>query len=150
MEPGLRAATAADATGIRALMAGERVNPFGVDWRNFVVAACDGDVVACAQLRLAGAGRVELGSLVVRADLRGAGLGRRVAAAALDGAAGRRVLVVTAATRAPLFAGLGFRPLSPARAGGRVFANWLVGQAGSAVALARGLRPRRLVVMERR
>ncbi len=52
--PLVRPAVAADEAGVRRLMRGERVNPFGIDWRNFVVAEAAGEVVGCAQLRPTG------------------------------------------------------------------------------------------------
>ena len=147
--PLVRPAVAADEAGVRRLMRGERVNPFGIDWRNFVVAEAAGEVVGCAQLRPAGPEAVELGSLVVRADLRGAGLGARLIEAALARAGGRRVFAVTAAARAGYFARWGFRPVGGAAAPRSVRRNRLLGQAGSLVALGHGLWPRRLAVLER-
>jgi N-acetylglutamate synthase-like GNAT family acetyltransferase len=124
------------------------VNPFGIDWRNFVVAEAGGEVVGCAQLRPAGPGAVELGSLVVRADLRRAGLGGWLVEAALARAGGRRVFAVAVAAQAGWFARRGFGPAGAA-VPWSVRRNLLLGQAGSLVALARGLRPRRLAILER-
>jgi N-acetylglutamate synthase-like GNAT family acetyltransferase len=150
MEATIRPATEADAAGVRRLMRGERVNPLGIDWRNFVVVEVAGEVAGCVQLRPAGPAAVELGSLVVRGGLRRRGLGARLVDAALDRAAGRRVLVVTAVVRGPYFARWGFRPVGLAAAPWPVRRNWLLGQAGSLVALASGMQPRRLAILERR
>jgi N-acetylglutamate synthase-like GNAT family acetyltransferase len=147
-EATIRPATEADAAGVRRLLRGERVNPFGIDWRNFVVAEASGEVVGCAQLRPAGAEAVELGSLVVRGDLRRAGLGARLVEAALARAGGRRVFAVTAAAHAGWFARRGFGPAGAA-VPRSVRRNLLLGQAGSLIALAHGLRPRRLAILER-
>jgi N-acetylglutamate synthase-like GNAT family acetyltransferase len=149
VDEAVRPATAGDMAAVRALMRGERVNPLGIDWPNFVVATRDGEVVGCAQLRPAGRGAVELGSLVVRADLRGAGLGGRLIAAALGRAGEARVFAVIAATRADSFSRWGFRPAALSAAPWPVRRNWLLGQAGSMVALAHGLRPRRLAILVR-
>jgi amino-acid N-acetyltransferase len=145
----IRAASERDGPAVRALMRGERVNPLGLDWRNFVVAVADGAVVGCAQLRPAGPGAVELGSLIVHADLRRGGIGARLIDAAMARAAGRRVLAVTAAAHAPWFARWGFRGVGLAAAPWPVRRNWLLGQAGSLVALANGMRPRRLAILAR-
>jgi N-acetylglutamate synthase-like GNAT family acetyltransferase len=130
-------------------MRGERVNPLGIDWPNFVVATRDGEVVGCVQLRPAGRSAVELGSGVVRADLRRRGLGARLIDAALARAGERRVLMLTAAEHERYFARWGFRPVGLAAAPWPVRRNWLLGQAGSVVALAHGLRPRRLAILVR-
>jgi amino-acid N-acetyltransferase len=149
MEATIRPATETDLSAVRGLVRGERVNPLGIDWRNFVVAEAGGEVVGCAQLRPAGPGAVELGSLVVRADVRRAGLGTRLVEAALAGAGGRRVFAVTAAAHAGSFARWGFRPVRAAAAPWPVRRNRLLGQAGSLIALAQGLRPRRLAILAR-
>ncbi|MBP7000607.1 GNAT family N-acetyltransferase [Amaricoccus sp.] len=145
----VRPAVAGDMPAIRGLMAGERVNPTGIDWRNFLIAEAADGVVGIVQLRPAGPGAVEIGSLVVRAGLRGGGLGRRLVDAAVAATGGRRAFVVTAAARAPFFAAWGFRPVPARSAPWSVRRNWLLGQAGSLVALAHGTRPRRLAVLER-
>jgi len=134
---------------VRALMHGERVNPTGLDWRNFVVAAAEGAVIGCVQLRPAGLGAVEVGSLVVRADRRGGRLGSRLFAAALSRVGARRAFILIAADREPGFARWGFRTVGLAAAPWPVRRNWLLGQAGSVIAVARGRRPRRLAILER-
>lgn len=149
MQPTIRRAAAVHQPAIRALMRGERVNPTGVDWRNFVVAETDRAIVGAAQLRPSCPGVVELGSLVVRADLRRNGLGARLIDAALAEAGSRRVMVVAPARHAAFYARWGFAPLPARRAPWPVLRNWLLGQAGSLVALAHGMRPRRLAVLDR-
>ena len=144
----VRAATAADAAAIRALVRGEpRMNPTGLHWPNFVVAEVGGALVGTAQLRPSGRGAVELGSLVVRADQRGRGLAGRLVDAALARATGR-VLVITAAAHAGHYERRGFRRVAPWRAPGRVAFNLAVGQAATLLRLAQGQRPRRMVVLE--
>jgi len=147
VEVSIRPATEKDEGGVRTLMRGERVNPFGIDWRNFVVAEVAGGLAGCVQLRPVGREAVELGSWVVRADLRHRGFGAKLLDAALARAAGRRVLIVTAAARAPYFARWGFHAVRLAAAPWPVRRNWLLGQAGSLVARAHGLRPQRLAIL---
>ncbi len=149
MDAEIRSACAGDETGVRALIRGERLNPTGIRWRNFLVAETEGAVVAAVQLRPSGEGVVELGSLVVRADLRRRGLGARMVEAALGAAGRRRVLAITAASLAPWYGRWGFREIGPGAAPWPVRINWLMGQGGSLVALAHLVRPRRLAVLER-
>jgi N-acetylglutamate synthase-like GNAT family acetyltransferase len=145
----VRAATAADAAAIRALVRGApRMNPTGLDWPNFVVAEEGGAVVGTAQLRPAGRGAAELGSLVVRGDLRGRGLGGRLVEAALARAEGR-VLVVVAAAHAGFYRRRGFLPVRPWRAPPRVALHWAIGQAATLTRLLEGRRPRRMALLER-
>ena len=72
----IRPAAADEAEAIRRLVRAQpRMNPTGLDWRNFVVAVRpDGRLAGCVQLRPAGAGAVELGSLVVAPAERGVAL----------------------------------------------------------------------------
>ncbi|MBP7240444.1 GNAT family N-acetyltransferase [Amaricoccus sp.] len=145
----IRAALVGEAPLIRALMKGERLNPVGVDWRNFLVAEDAGAVIGIVQLRPAGVGAVEIGSLVVRADRRRGGLGRLLVDAAVAAAGSRRALIVTAFARARFYEAWGFSPIPARAAPWPVRLNLLLGQAGGLVALARGMRPRRLVVLDR-
>ncbi len=149
MDPTIRSATRADAPSIPALMRGERVNPTGIDWRRFVLAERDEQVIGCVQLRPAGPDAVEVGSLVVRRDLRRQGLGGRLVQSAAARAGARRVLAVVPAARIPWWEGHGIRRISLAAAPWRVGRNLILGQAGSLIALAHGLRPRRLAILER-
>jgi N-acetylglutamate synthase-like GNAT family acetyltransferase len=145
----VRPATAADAASIRALVRGApRMNPTGLDWPNFVVAEHDGAVVGTAQLRPAGRGAVELGSLVVRADRRGRGLAGRLVAAALERSGGR-VLVITAAAHAGFYRRRGFRPLPPWRAPPRAALHWAIGQAATRTRPIGGRWPRRMLLRVR-
>jgi N-acetylglutamate synthase-like GNAT family acetyltransferase len=152
MDPTLviRPATAAEADPVRRLVRAQpRMNPTGLDWRNFVVAVRpDRRVVGCVQLRPAGKGAVELGSLVVDAAERGKGLAARLVTAVLTRTEAR-VLVVTAAGRAHHYAPWGFRRIRPWAAPGPVRLNYLVGQAASGLRLLQGVRPRRMAVLER-
>lgn len=113
----IRPAVAADGAAIRALVRSTpRMNPTGLDWPNFVVAELEGAIVGVAQLRPAGAGAVELGSLVVRPDRRRQGLAGRLVGAALVRATGR-VLIVTGAASAHRYAPWGFARIAPRRSG---------------------------------
>ncbi len=144
----LRPATAEDAEAIRRLVRAQpRMNPTGLDWRNFLVAASPvGRLVGGVQLRPAGPGAVELGSLVVDAAHRRQGLAAELVAAILARTRWR-VLVVTAAAHARHYAPFGFRPVALAAAPRPVAVNYLIGQAASGLRLMQGFRPRRLAIL---
>ncbi len=144
----LRAAERDDAAGIRHLVRGERLNPTGLAWSNFVVAERGGELVGAVQLRPVAPGIVELGSLVVCRAERGQGLAARLVDGVLAGAP-ERVLVITAAASAERYRRWGFRRIPARAAPGPVRLNHLVGQAAVVVSLLRGRAPRRLVVLER-
>jgi N-acetylglutamate synthase-like GNAT family acetyltransferase len=148
MQIAIRAAEAADGAAIRELVRAERLNPTGLDWRNFVVAARGREIVGTAQLRPVALGVAELGSLAVAPAERGRGLAARLVEAALARAP-ERVLVIAPRSRAVYFAPWGFRTVPFAAAPWRVRINYLMGQAGSVVALLRGHAPRRLAILER-
>lgn len=68
----IRRATSRDQDAIVALVRSERLNPTGLDWPHFVVAADDGGrLVGAVQLRWLADGARELGSLIVLPALRG-------------------------------------------------------------------------------
>jgi N-acetylglutamate synthase-like GNAT family acetyltransferase len=75
----LRPAIAADDPAIRALIQRVEINPFGLDWRRFVLAvAPDGALIGCGQLKPHGDGSVELASIAVEEAHRGEGIARAI------------------------------------------------------------------------
>ncbi|WP_414584349.1 GNAT family N-acetyltransferase [Scytonema sp. PCC 10023] len=70
----LRSATSKDIWSIRLLVLGAKLDPTQIKWQQFWVIECDGQLVACGQLRNFSAAQ-ELGSLVVLPAWRGRGLG---------------------------------------------------------------------------
>lgn len=70
----LRSARETDMPAIRALVRSERLDPTQLRYQQFHVIECDGQIVACGQLRRF-AGAQELGSLVVHPEWRGRHLG---------------------------------------------------------------------------
>jgi amino-acid N-acetyltransferase len=73
-ECSIRPASAQDIKSIRMLVWSARLDPTQLRWQQFWVIECNGDLVACGQLRNF-AGAQELGSLVVMKDWRDRGLG---------------------------------------------------------------------------
>ncbi|MDJ0713138.1 MAG: GNAT family N-acetyltransferase [Prochloraceae cyanobacterium] len=70
----LRRATAKDIWSIRKLVFSAKLDPTQLRWEQFWVIECDGNIIACGQLRKF-SGAQELGSLVVASAWRGKGLG---------------------------------------------------------------------------
>ncbi len=70
----IRPASAQDIKSIRMLVWSAKLDPTQLRWQQFWVIECDGNLVACGQLRHF-AGAQELGSLVVMKDWRDRGLG---------------------------------------------------------------------------
>jgi predicted GNAT family N-acyltransferase len=88
------------------------VDPYD-DGAVHMVGVEDGSVIATCRLILFEDGECRLGRMVVRADRRGTGVGRRLIEAAHAEAAGRgaRVIVLHAQTQAePFYAGAGYAP----------------------------------------
>ena len=80
----IRRATEDDQPALTTLVRSERLNPFGPDWRRFVVAADLFGIVGAAQLRKHSDGSRELGSLVVREAARRFGVASRLIDALLS------------------------------------------------------------------
>jgi len=74
----LRPATAEDASIIRTLIWQAGINPTGLKWPRFVVAAAPREVVACGQVKPHGDGSRELASLAVAPPWQGQGLARAI------------------------------------------------------------------------
>ncbi|MFW9259964.1 GNAT family N-acetyltransferase [Nostoc sp. CALU 546] len=70
----LRKAISADQWSIRLLVFSAKLDPTQLNWQQFWVIECDGNLVACGQLRNF-SGAQELGSLVVASAWRGRSLG---------------------------------------------------------------------------
>ncbi len=144
----IRRAGPDDAEAIRELVLSQpRMNPTGLDWPRFHVADRGGTIVGTVQLRPSAPGVAELGSLVVAPEERGRGLaGKLIATALVD--APIRIMVVTAAGNARHYAQWGFREIPPSEAPLAIRLNRLIGQAACLLRIVRGVRPRRMVVLE--
>ena len=105
----IRRATADDQPVIRRMVRQARLDPTHLKWPNFVVAEHAGSVVGIGQVRPYPAGR-ELGSLVVREDLRGRGIGRLITERLLNDEPGI-VYLECAADMTPYYERFGFREI---------------------------------------
>lgn len=75
----IRPAIETDFPQIKALIDLVKINPFGLDWKNFVVAVDnDGQVISCGQLKPHRAGYHELASIGTAPNHRGRGAARAV------------------------------------------------------------------------
>jgi N-acetylglutamate synthase-like GNAT family acetyltransferase len=80
----IRRAVAEDQATIRRMIREEQLDPTALRWQHFVVAEREGEIVGIGQIRPYRRCR-ELGSLVVREDMRGQGLGGQIIRALLEG-----------------------------------------------------------------
>jgi amino-acid N-acetyltransferase len=108
----LRPAVLADAAGIRRMIREERLNPFSLDWRRFIIAEDKNrSMVACVQVKPHRDGTRELASLVVLPQVRGQGLARMLIETVLARENGTLYLTCRDSL-IPLYARFGFKSLS--------------------------------------
>lgn len=144
----LRRATAADQAAIAALVRAARLNPFNLDWRRFVVAVEDGQVVGTGQVKRHSDGARELASIAVTPNCQGQGIGGAIVAT-LIALEPFPLYLYCAEYNERYYLRFGFRPLAPAempRSLRRIhlFANTVLGMLNSVTG-----QQRRLVVMGR-
>jgi len=73
----IRQAIKADSPAIRKLVRQERLNPMGLDWRNFIVAVTTVEgVIGCGQVKAHQDGSRELASIVVNREWRNNGIAK--------------------------------------------------------------------------
>ena len=97
-----------DWQSIKGMIREERLNPLGLDWKRFVVAADEkGDIVACGQVKAHADGSRELASLVVREPWRGSGLGSKIIEL-LQSSSGPPLWLTCRSTLIPFYIKLGF------------------------------------------
>ncbi len=145
----IRAAGPDDQSAISALVRSERLFPYGLGWRTFVVAEAGERIVGAAQIRNHRDSARELGSLVVTPGWRNRGVAEAMIEALLVGETGP-VHLVTAAERAPRFTRFGFEKISVSQAPGGLQRHFWLGQIGGGLSRLFSLRrPRSMVVMRR-
>jgi len=144
----VRPATDCDASDIVTLVRSERLNPFDLDWRRFVVATDGTEVVGAVQVRRHPDGSRELGSLVVRKDARRHGIASRLIDAALS-AYGLRIFMITGTRFAHHYERWGFRRIASRRAPWPVLRNYWLGRLAAIQSFLAGRPPNTLAVLER-
>jgi N-acetylglutamate synthase-like GNAT family acetyltransferase len=145
----IRQAVASDRQAIRSLASGERVNPTGLSWPNFVVATNDAVIIGAVQLRLHRDGIKELATLVVAREWRKRGIAAKLIDTIMADQPGR-VFMVTGRNHAHHYARWGFLPIAPASAPFGVRRNYLLGYCGGYLfALLQRRAINHLVILER-
>jgi len=145
----IRGATTWDQQAIRALVHSERLNPTGLNWQNFLVAAVDGRIIGAVQMRKHSDGSRELGSLVVTKEARGHGIASRLIDAMLA-EFHEPIWMITAETYAGAYSRWGFEPIEPRMAPAKVRRNHLIGTLARVVSFFKRRPMRRLVILQRR
>jgi amino-acid N-acetyltransferase len=148
MDIRIRPAREKDQQVIRALVRGERPNPTGLDWRNFLVAEHKRGIVGAVQMRKHRDGSRELGSLVVAKEARGEGIATHLVEALIGAEAGR-VQMITDRAFARHYERWGFRPIKPRAASPIVRRNYRIGRCAIVLSLLKRLPRRRLVILDR-
>jgi len=106
----LRAARESDQPAIRALIHTVGINPFGLDWRHFILAETpDGKLLGCGQLKPHRDGSLELASIAVEEAYRGRGIARAVIEHLLENAP-RPLYLMCRPALGDLYRRFGFRP----------------------------------------
>ena len=144
----IRPAIETDQVAIRTLVHSEQLNPYGLDWPNFMVAVIGPVLVGAVQLRRHLDGSRELGSLVVRKEARRRGIASRLIDALLA-VTNERVLLITVEALAARYERWGFRPIEPEAAPAAIRRNYRIGSLASVTALLKLRRIRRLVILDR-
>ncbi|MBW4688998.1 MAG: GNAT family N-acetyltransferase [Komarekiella atlantica HA4396-MV6] len=107
----LRKATSADKWSIRLSVFSAKLDPTQLRWQQFWVIECDGDIVACGQLRNFSNAQ-ELGSLVVAPAWRGRGLGTFLTQHLINTATQPLYLECLGERLAEFYSRFGFVPIS--------------------------------------
>jgi N-acetylglutamate synthase-like GNAT family acetyltransferase len=103
----IRPATADDQATIRAIVRQSGLPPFSIRWPHFLVAEQGGEIVGVGQIRWHGS-VPELGSLAVRSDHRGQGIGGQLIAA-LEARAGLPLYLYCRAELEPYYTRYGYQ-----------------------------------------
>lgn len=92
-EYSVRTATSADARSIRRIINLVQINPTGLSWKRFIVAADRrGEIIGCGQVKPHKDGSLELASIAVLPEWRGQGVARKVIEYLLEQYPGRLFL----------------------------------------------------------
>ena len=107
----LRPATESDSSKIHDLIHRVRINPMGLDWQHFVIAADESDaMLGCGQLKRHQGDVMELASIAVEPPYRNQGIARAIIEHLI--VQGPRPLYLTCrASLGPFYEKWGFRPI---------------------------------------
>jgi len=107
----LRPARETESAQIRDLIHLVGINPMGLDWKRFIVAVNDWDeMIGCGQIKSHGADILELASIAVRPESRGAGVARAIIEHLLDDSP-RPLYLTCVSTLGPFYEKFGFQPI---------------------------------------
>jgi amino-acid N-acetyltransferase len=143
----IRAAEQEDQVFIERSIKSARLNPTDLNWKNFLVATDQNELIGMIQLRKHADGSRELGSLVVTEHARNRGVAAHMIDALLAGQS-CTVHMITSAPFAAHYRRWGFVPVSPWFVPRAILANYLLGRAARVISFLRGLPPRQLVILE--
>jgi N-acetylglutamate synthase-like GNAT family acetyltransferase len=146
---GIRRATERDQPEIRALVHGERLNPTGLNWPNFMVAVMGGRLIGAVQMRKHSDGSRELASLVVSKEHRGHGTASRLIDALLAEDQ-EPVWMITSEPHAAAYSRWGFEQIETRAAPAKVRRNHVMGSLARIISFVMRRPMRRLVILERR
>jgi N-acetylglutamate synthase-like GNAT family acetyltransferase len=108
----LRPARESESAQIRDLIHLAGINPMGLDWKRFVVAVNDQDVmIGCGQLKPHGKDILELASLAVYPEQRGKGVAGAIIEHLLKGCP-RPLYLMCESSLGPLYEKFGFRAIA--------------------------------------
>jgi amino-acid N-acetyltransferase len=106
----IRAAVEQDAARIRQMVRDEQLDPTSLDWRHFLVAEQDGQIVGIGQIKEY-PGCQELGSLVVLREYRDQGIAGQLITA-LESKAGRPLYLLCRERMEPYYQRFGYQTIS--------------------------------------
>ena len=109
----VRAATRQEFPKIRALIHAVSINPTGLAWRRFLVAATpESTLLGCGQIKPHSDGSRELASIAVQAQARGQGVARAIIQELLTREETRPIYLMCRARLEPLYVKFGFCAIS--------------------------------------
>ncbi len=107
----IRPATEADQPTIEAIIHAADINPNGLDWRRFLLAEADGQIIGTGQVKPHPDGSRELASIAVIPEWRGKGVAQQIIAALLA-RENEPLYLMCESSLEPLYARFGFRAIN--------------------------------------
>lgn len=106
----IRPATQNDTSTIRKMISSENLDPTSLNWRHFLIAEADNQIVGIGQIKVY-PGCQELGSLVVDKAYRNQGIGEQLINA-LEQKAGRPLYLLCESTMEAYYARFGYKTIT--------------------------------------